>query len=222
MNEKYYAIGDIHGQSGLLKKALDVIYSEGGKTVIFLGDYIDRGPDSKGVLDIVMNPPEGVEFITLMGNHERMFIDSNFKAYFCGKFLSQTSGFLPENYKLFLKNLLPMYVFENNIFAHAFFDPTKGFDEQSESTLIWSRFYVGEDFASRHYHLTHGHTPFRNGPEQLPNRSNLDCSAKDGEQLCVGIYKKGYKGPTGFVMVYSDKEPVWIEPYYRGRRNESI
>ena len=75
---RYYVIADIHGEAELLRKALTSLYEwnpKGGK-IIFLGDYIDRGPDAKGVCDIVMNPPEGWEFIALMGNHEEMFVNS--------------------------------------------------------------------------------------------------------------------------------------------------
>ena len=214
-------IGDIHGHSDLLTKALKNIYEDNrGSTVIFLGDYIDRGPDSQGVMDLVMNVPDGYEFIPLMGNHEDMFIESNYKAYFCGKFLTQTSGYLPEKYKDFLKNLHPVHIVENNIFAHAYYDVKLPYDEHTNAILMWPRFMMGEDFPSSEYHLTHGHTPFRNGPEQMPNRTNLDCAAKDGNQLCVGIYKYGYKGPVEFIMVHNRSDPVRFSSYYSPIKNK--
>lgn len=215
MNEKYYVIGDIHGQSDLLRKALNYIYSEGGNKIIFLGDYIDRGPDSIGVMDILMSPPEGVNFITLMGNHESMMIETDFKSWYCNKFINQTNSYLPEKYRDFMKSLKLIHVEDNNIFAHAFIDTNSPLDQQLPSIVMWNRFWVGEDFKSDKYHLTHGHTPFRNGPEQLKNRTNLDCATKDGNQICVGIYEKGRKGPKEFVMLHADSTPsVRFPPYF--------
>ncbi len=76
--KNYYVIPDIHGHNRLLQKALGHLYREhpDGGSIIFLGDYIDRGVDNAGVLRTVMNPPENWKFTCLMGNHEEMFIDS--------------------------------------------------------------------------------------------------------------------------------------------------
>jgi serine/threonine protein phosphatase 1 len=68
-----YAIPDIHGQKDALDKALAVIEDDGGRAarVIFLGDYIDRGPDSRGVIDRLMDgQAQGRDWITLRGNHD--------------------------------------------------------------------------------------------------------------------------------------------------------
>lgn len=71
-----YAIGDIHGQRALLEQALDRIEADGGAgaEVVFLGDYTDRGPDSRGVIDLlVAGLAEGRRWTCLLGNHDRMF-----------------------------------------------------------------------------------------------------------------------------------------------------
>ncbi len=76
MTEPIYAIGDIHGQAGMLDVALDRIERDGGSdaTVVFLGDYTDRGPDSKGVLDrLIAGRDAGRNWVFLKGNHDRMF-----------------------------------------------------------------------------------------------------------------------------------------------------
>ncbi|SLN62373.1 Serine/threonine-protein phosphatase 1 [Falsiruegeria litorea R37] len=76
MTTPVYAIGDIHGQLGLLEAALDRIETDGGKDarIVFLGDYTDRGPDSRKVLDLlVQGRAQGRNWITLKGNHDRMF-----------------------------------------------------------------------------------------------------------------------------------------------------
>jgi serine/threonine protein phosphatase 1 len=76
MTKPIYAIGDVHGQLAELDRVLDLIEADGGSDsqIVFLGDYTDRGPDSYGVLDrIIDGKAEGRDWITLMGNHDRMF-----------------------------------------------------------------------------------------------------------------------------------------------------
>ncbi len=69
-----YAVGDIHGQKTMLEDALARIDRDGGGRVVFLGDYTDRGPDSAGVVELLRNGlNEGHDWITLKGNHDRMF-----------------------------------------------------------------------------------------------------------------------------------------------------
>ena len=76
MTQSIYAIGDIHGQSAMLDIALDRIERDGGRdaTVVFLGDYTDRGPDSKGVIDrLIAGRDAGRDWVFIKGNHDRMF-----------------------------------------------------------------------------------------------------------------------------------------------------
>lgn len=71
-----YAVGDIHGHKEQLDRALDLIARDGGKnaTIVFLGDYTDRGPDSRGVIQrLIDGVIEGRNWIVLRGNHDRMF-----------------------------------------------------------------------------------------------------------------------------------------------------
>ena len=76
MTSRIYAIGDIHGQLGMLQNALSRIEADGGADarVVFLGDYVDRGPDSQGVLDLLIEGERaGRNWIMVKGNHDRMF-----------------------------------------------------------------------------------------------------------------------------------------------------
>lgn len=76
MTSPIYAIGDIHGQLDMLQDALQKIEADGGPDarVVFLGDYVDRGPDSRGVLDLLVDGKRaGRNWVTLLGNHDRMF-----------------------------------------------------------------------------------------------------------------------------------------------------
>ncbi|MHA6347471.1 metallophosphoesterase family protein [Roseivivax sp. CAU 1761] len=78
MTQPVFAVGDIHGQAGELDRVLDLIAADParGAPVVFLGDYVDRGPDSRGVLDrLAGGPRHGETWITLLGNHDRYFRD---------------------------------------------------------------------------------------------------------------------------------------------------
>src|SRR5579885_313210 len=75
---RVYAVGDIHGCSGQLSQLLAAILAEpwnGDKYLIFLGDYCDRGPDSKGVIDQLLTLRPGVRACFLKGNHDRTLLD---------------------------------------------------------------------------------------------------------------------------------------------------
>lgn len=76
MTNPIYAVGDIHGQTHQLDRALDLITADGGADaeIVFLGDLVDRGPDSRGVIDRVMQgQAAGKPWTVLKGNHDRMF-----------------------------------------------------------------------------------------------------------------------------------------------------
>ncbi|MCG7628113.1 serine/threonine protein phosphatase [Epibacterium sp. MM17-32] len=76
MTRPIYAIGDIHGQTAQLNRALELIAMDGGvdAEVVFVGDYVDRGPDSRGVIDQLMEgQAAGRNWTCLKGNHDRMF-----------------------------------------------------------------------------------------------------------------------------------------------------
>ena len=70
-----YAIGDIHGELEKLDELLALLTIEPGDKLIFLGDYIDRGPDSPGVIERLIELRERHDCVFLLGNHESMFLD---------------------------------------------------------------------------------------------------------------------------------------------------
>lgn len=76
MTTPVYAIGDIHGQLDEVHRVLDLIHADGGKDakIVFLGDYVDRGPDSKGVIDLLIDGiNRGRNWTAIRGNHDRYF-----------------------------------------------------------------------------------------------------------------------------------------------------
>ena len=69
-----YAIGDIHGESELLEELLASLQIRDGDRLVFVGDYVDRGPDSKGVVETLLSLQEERDCVFLLGNHESMFL----------------------------------------------------------------------------------------------------------------------------------------------------
>jgi serine/threonine protein phosphatase 1 len=70
-----YAIGDIHGELGKLERLLDGLPLAAGDRLVFLGDYVDRGPDSAGVVSRLLELRRQYDCVFLLGNHESMFLD---------------------------------------------------------------------------------------------------------------------------------------------------
>jgi serine/threonine protein phosphatase 1 len=217
-DQRYYCFPDIHGCSDLLNQALSFVYKEnpaGGK-IIFLGDYIDRGPDNYGVLQIVMNPPEGWKFVTLLGNHELMFIDSYMNGTdFYDKKAAQDlasfrqDDFVPYNYIRqgidrsiveWMTNLKVCHIEDKNVFAHAFYDDTRKPDEQITNHCVWTRMddWIAFPNSKQGLYLTHGHTPRRHAPVQSPYRTNLDAGAVFYGRYVIGEYRRGVQGPVDF------------------------
>lgn len=216
--QRYYCIPDIHGCSGLLRDALSFIYRnnpDGGK-VIFLGDYIDRGPDNLGVITTIMNPPAGWEFVTLLGNHEEMFIDSYLHGFpfYDPRAAKDIAGFDQDEFVIYehvrqgidrsimewMYNLKVCHIEDKNVFAHAFYDDTVKPEDQVSSKCVWTRMDDWMKFQNdkQGLYLTHGHTPRKHGPVKSPNRTNLDCGAVFYGRLVIAEYYKDIQGPVAF------------------------
>lgn len=217
-NERYYCFPDIHGCSNILKNALDFVYKEnpGGGKIIFLGDYIDRGPDNYGVLQIVMNPPKNWEFITLLGNHELMFIEAYMSGtrFYDYSAAQDIAGFSKDNFVIYehirqgidrqiiewMHSLKLFHIEDKNVFAHAFYNDDLKPDDQIISDLVWTRM---DDFVrfpndKQKLYLTHGHTPRKHGPIKSPNRVNLDAGAVFYGRYVIAEYYKDIQGPVAF------------------------
>lgn len=70
-----YAVGDIHGERELLEELLALLPLQEGDRLVFVGDYVDRGPDSRGVVDVLIELSSRFPCVFLIGNHESMFLD---------------------------------------------------------------------------------------------------------------------------------------------------
>jgi serine/threonine protein phosphatase 1 len=223
---RLYAIGDIHGRLDLLEQMIDLINrdieSHAGKAVIAtLGDYIDRGPDSYGVLDRLAKNPFNGRYVALKGNHEALleaFLDNpaigpdwwrlggldtvkSFKIAVEPKIslagfkrvASELRGAMPQAQQEFLKSLKPSLMIGNFFLCHAGVRPDTSLNHQSEDDLLWIR----EAFLSSQSDfgkiIVHGHTP-RREPEVLANRINIDTGAyASGRLTCVALDESGHR-----------------------------
>lgn len=203
----YYAIGDIHGHLELLDPLLAKIEAHaaarlGEKTLVYLGDYVDRGPDSAGVLArIIAGPPPGIAHqVAVLGNHEDYFID-----YFDGIEPAATRWMEPDwngaatiasyggDWKLieahveFLRGLPIYHLADGYLFVHAGVFPGRPLEAQRRDDLIWIRDRFLNDARDHGFVVVHGHTPRQPwGVEWLPNRINVDSGAAWGGPLsCV-------------------------------------
>lgn len=199
----YYVIPDIHGRNDLLQMALTKIYQdnpEGGK-IIFLGDYIDRGPENVKVLDTVMNPPENWEFVCLMGNHEDMFVAgyNRFTNYYDMSAVKEivATGKLPK-YVDWMSKLKRVHVEDQNYFVHAFYDVTKSLEDQNPNMNVWQRVPDEWSHGSPDHYIVHGHTPRGYGPVKAMGRINMDAGAVFYDRLVVAKFEKEKMGPQEF------------------------
>ncbi len=213
-----FAIGDIHGS---LRKLQDLIercerYADGRPmTFIFLGDYVDRGPDSAGVvsyvIDLQARLPEQV--IALKGNHEAMALDIVDGVIPADRWLAQ-GGFetlrsygvrsaaeLPGAHVHWLRSLPVSYDDGRRFFVHAGIDPNKRFNAQQDHDLFWIREPFLSDRRDHGRLIVHGHTPI-NGrkPDLRANRLNIDTGAVFGGPLTAAVFGDAEIKPITFVQ----------------------
>lgn len=173
MKEKrLIAIGDIHGEINKLNSLLENLNLVKSDTIVFLGDYIDRGKNSKDVIERLIDLSEKVNCIFLKGNHEQMVLkmlktksetDISYWLMNGGNETLNSYGDLIGMMMLhgkFLKNLKPYYLTEKYLFVHAGINPNKSLEEQNENDLLWVR----DDFIDKKHNLKQkiifGHTAF--------------------------------------------------------------
>lgn len=173
MNNRTFAIGDIHGCFNAMKELIEnKIQLNKQDKLIFLGDYIDRGPDSKKVLDYIINLQNNdYDIVTLCGNHESMLVDAwnnenaiskwiqNGGSETLKSFCTDSVKTIDSKYIDFLKTLKFYYELDKFIFVHA------GFNDKIENpfsdryTMLWQ--------CKKQYHnpllkdktIIHGHCP---------------------------------------------------------------
>jgi serine/threonine protein phosphatase 1 len=168
---------------------MDQIHPFEEDEVVFVGDYVDRGPDSKGVVDYLLTLQGRYTF--LMGNHERMFLDflqgkERFLFLYNGGEATLESyggvGSIPAAHLAFLKRLLPYYETDHYLFVHGGIRPGIPLQDQDPMDLLWIReeFYA---YPGRYPKtVVFGHTPMR---EVLigEDRIGIDTACVYGNKL---------------------------------------
>jgi serine/threonine protein phosphatase 1 len=217
--DRVYVIGDIHGRLDLLDRIVEEIrcdverYPHREGLAVTLGDYVDRGPDSRGVLDRLARNPFAMRYVALKGNHEALFEsflnDPSVGAHWrrlggletvhsygvsvaplmIGQGFDAASDALRDRIPLahmtFLSSLkLSMSVGEHFL-CHAGVRPGIPLEQQSAEDLLWIR----DEFLTSKLNfgkiVVHGHTPVE-WPEVLPNRINIDTGAfATGRLTCL-------------------------------------
>lgn len=197
--DKIYIIGDIHGCLEMLERLLDKIdWNPTNDRLIFLGDYIDRGKNSKGVIDLLLEISKSSSLVQfLIGNHENIFLEYLNTGRIMGFILNggdatlesyrtaESSGGgvdIPPEHVAFLRSLEHWIELDDYYVVHAGFRPGVDLERQSFEDLIWIRnafIFSDYDFGKK---VIFGHTPFSK-PLLMENKIGLDTGAVYGNKL---------------------------------------
>ena len=189
--ERYYVIGDIHGRLDLLEELAIAIEEDDRKrrkadsTVVSLGDLVDRGPDSAGVIAFIRDWQQRRKMRVLAGNHEEMFLDSFEEPAMLRHFLKhggretllsygikskdlkkltleelqkEIRKAVPKSDRNFLRSFENMIVAGDYVFVHAGIDPTRPLDKQKRKDMLWIRERFLRHDEPLEYKVVHGHT----------------------------------------------------------------
>lgn len=217
--QRIYAVGDVHGRADLLEPLLGRIDRDladrpiAYPLQIFLGDYIDRGPDSRTVIDLLIARRQQHKLVLLQGNHEiyaaealddpsvlpewikigaiPTLVSYGIKpASRGGQLLEQETArafrqALPDSHRQFLRSLALSFSCGDFFFSHAGVRPGVPLQNQSQEDLLWIR----EDFLLHEGDfgkvIVHGHTPAKE-PDIRHNRINIDTGAyATGRLTCL-------------------------------------
>ena len=203
MNKRLFAIGDIHGCFDSLKELIEEkIQLTKSDKLVLLGDYIDRGPKSKEVIDYIIElQGNGFDIITLSGNHEQMLLDAfnekelvalwkmNGGSETLKSFGINTITNLQINYLGFFKGLKLYFEFENYLFVHAGFNDE--IEDPFEDTyhMIWKCRQKYTHPRLKDKTIVHGHNAI--------SRAICDERIKNNDSvinLDTGCVYTGYKG----------------------------
>ncbi len=218
---RVYAIGDIHGRCDLLAEMQALITADlAGRrperaVVVCLGDYIDRGPSSREVIDRLIDAPiAGAESVHLRGNHEAFllrFLDepevghdwlpNGGETTLCSygvalpaivdsaraltRICDAMRAAIPPRHRAFLEGLPVYHVEGGYVFAHAGIRPGRALTDQETHDLLWIRGEFLDSRADHGFCVVHGHTIVRR-PEIRANRIGIDTGAFfTGSLTCV-------------------------------------
>jgi len=214
---RLYAIGDIHGCAGLLDTLLDLINADmagAPARLIFLGDYVDRGADSKGVIERLLKiKAERPDTILLKGNHEQTMLDflerpdlneewlhwggdktiesygvENVWAKHPDNLAEELSERLPDAHRTFLNDLTVYEILGDYAFVHAGFKPGVALEAQQQEDCLWIRgaFHNARAEERPDKIVIHGHHPVKK-PHDAGWRINVDTGAVWSDALTAVV-----------------------------------
>ena len=213
-----YAIGDIHGSLRKLRTLMArcAQHARGREaTFVFLGDYIDRGAESAGVVSylIALQSRLRDRAIALKGNHEEFALGVVDAGTQVEHWLSQggevtlrsygvaDASALPRAHVDWFRSLPLSYDDGRRFFVHAGVNPDRPLDAQDENDMLWIREPFLSDLRDYGRLIVHGHTPLQSGaPDLRSNRLNLDTGAVFGGPLTAAIFAAAQTGPIGFLQ----------------------
>ncbi len=218
---RVYAIGDIHGRSDLLDRIITAIRRDleanpvENCVTVTLGDYFDRGPDSRGVIERLLNNPFPSDFVPLKGNHELLFesflhrpavaehwrrlggletlasygvrVGSLMRGQSYQEAADALKAAVPQTHLDFVRSLRTSLPIGPYFLCHAGVRPGVPLDRQSEDDLLWIREPFLASAANFGKIVVHGHTPTEQ-PDIRANRINVDTGAYVTNNLtCVAL-----------------------------------
>ncbi|MBX6312249.1 MAG: serine/threonine protein phosphatase [Isosphaeraceae bacterium] len=176
MMERLIAIGDIHGCSLALDALIEAIRPSASDVIVTLGDYIDRGPDSRGVLDRLLALERRCCLIPLLGNHDEALLetlaDRSRRAWYSMGALATLMSYglgldpslIPPDHIAFLRRCLDYYETDSHLFVHASYAPNLPMAEQPGLYLRWAS--LRDEVPGPHYSgktVVSGHTSQKSG-----------------------------------------------------------
>jgi len=188
---RHLAIGDIHGCITALSTLIEFVSPQPDDTIVTLGDYVDRGPDSAAVVQYVLDLHKSRKVISLRGNHEIMMLDSrDQKSWFVpwmgygGEATLQSYGGsfegVPDEHFDFLQNgLVSHYECDSHFFVHAFAEAEVALEKQTDAALYWRKYKNPQPHCSGKI-MVCGHSAQRSG---LP--------LNDGHSVCIDTWAHG-------------------------------
>lgn len=205
-----YVIADLHGRCDLLAAAVQEIASRNRgdpATVVTLGDYVDRGPESRQVIELLAglgrSPPPAWRVVCLKGNHEVLMEralqhperladwlgkggDAALRSYDAGD--PPDLARVPADHRTWLAALKLMHSDRHRIYVHAGVDAAFPLERQPVETLLCKRYPDAQVDGYHHLHVVHGHDRAENGPLLFAGRTNLDTKAWSTGRLVVGVF----------------------------------
>lgn len=212
------AIGDVHGRFDKLEELFDLLnakYVTNPKMIVMLGDYVDRGPQSAQVVELLRDCEQGSHFHCLRGNHEVLMMDGLTKS---GSMLWEMNGGVEtiRSYEdmygvqnaapkmlddaKWMESLPAMVQSDHRIYVHAGLNPRRrSLEEQVDEEIMWIRDPFLMSTRDWGKHVVHGHTHTwgrkKTGEvELLPNRTNLDTGAFHTGVLSAAIFDASVEG----------------------------